>query len=138
MRAPTHKTRLYGAEIHPENLRHLLVGKAFYIAQDHYCVKGLRDVTQLLLYPGTHLFLSGAVKGRFVTIDEGVFKAQGLAVIGLAELGFNGDFLAFVAPPPAALVAGLAQGDAINPGAQTGISVEAADAGSGMVRATRL
>src|SRR6202453_1115436 len=113
MRAPTHKTRLYGAEIHPENLRHLLVGKAFYIAQDHDGVKGLGNVTQFFFYAGTHLFLGGAVTGRFVSINQGVFKAQGLAIVGLAELGFDGDFLALVAPPPATLVAGLAQGDAI-------------------------
>src|ERR1700733_12125257 len=125
MSAPAHKTRLDGAEIHPENLRHLLVGKAFYIAQDHNGAKGLGDVTQLLFYPGTHLFLGSVVKGRFMSVDQGVFEAEGLALGVLAELGFYGDFLAFVAPPPAALVAGLAQGDAIYPGAQAGVSVEA-------------
>src|ERR1700735_1062365 len=63
-----------------------------------------------------------------MSINQGVFETETVAVAGFAELGFDGDFLALVTPPPAALVAGLAQGDAIDPSAQTGISVEAADA----------
>ncbi len=63
-----------------------------------------------------------------MSVDQGVFEAEGLSVVGLTELGFDGNFLAFVAPPPAALVAGLAQCNAIDPGAQTGVSVEAANA----------
>src|SRR5271156_1373436 len=62
-----------------------------------------------------------------MSIDQGVFEAQRLAVVALAKLGLDGNFLPLVAPPPATLVAGLAQRDAVDPGAQAGISVEAAD-----------
>ena len=77
-----------------------------------------------------------------------------MAVVAFTKLGFNGDFLAFMASPPAALIAGLAQRDAVDPGAQAGLPVKPADpavnldedvlgqvgasAGSGMVRAMRL
>src|ERR1700722_18694941 len=60
-------------------------------------------------------------------VDEGVLKTKGLAVVALTTFGFYGDFLALVASPPAALVAGLAQGDAINPGAQAGVAIKSAN-----------
>src|SRR5580658_702792 len=62
-----------------------------------------------------------------MSVDEGVLKAKGLAIVALTKFGFYGDFLALVASPPAALVAGLAQGDAINPGAQAGVTVKSAN-----------
>ena len=42
--------------------------------------------------------------------------------------GVDGDLLLFVARPPAALVGGFAQSDAVEPGAQAGFAVEAANA----------
>ena len=63
-----------------------------------------------------------------MAIDQCVFQAEGLTIDGFAELGFYGDFLPLVTAPPAALVAGFTQRDAINPGTQAGISVEAANA----------
>src|ERR1700759_1817289 len=62
-----------------------------------------------------------------MSVDKGVLKAKGLAVVALAKFGFYCDFLAFVAAPPAALVAGLAQGDAVNPGSQAGVTVKSAN-----------
>jgi hypothetical protein len=39
----------------------------------------------------------------------------------------DGELLALVAVPPAALVAGLMQGDAVDPGAEAGVAAEAGD-----------
>ena len=58
---------------------------------------------------------------------EGEGLAGGVGVVGFGG-GVDADLLAFVAGPPAALVGGLVQGDAVEPGAQAGVAVELADA----------
>jgi hypothetical protein len=77
---------------------------------------------------------------------------KGLAILS-GELLLDSDLLALVATPPAALVGGFVQGDAVDPSAEAGFAMEVGDAavdlnenvlgdvggfaGTGMVRAMR-
>ena len=120
---------LYCAEVDVQDFGDLLVAEAFDLAQDDDLAKGFGEGTEGGFDVFAEFGADGAVEGRSVAGGEGVGEAEGLGVVaGLRDEGcVDGEFLAFVAGPPAALVAGLVQGDAIDPGAQAGVAVEGGD-----------
>ena len=69
-------------------------------------------------------------KGESALIGQGCAEAETVAfVVGVGLIGrVDGDLLLFVARPPASLVGGFPESDAIEPGAQTGFAMKAANA----------
>ena len=125
------EARLDGAEVGVEDLGDLLVGEVFDLAEDDDGAVGLGQLAEGGLDAKTELGLGGVVEGRTGAVGEGGSEGEGLAGgVGLVGLGggVDADLLAFVAGLPAALVGGLVQGDAVEPGAQAGVAVELANA----------
>ena len=71
--------------------------------------------------------MRGEVEGRLLPVDQCVLQVEGFAIVH-RELLLNGDLLALVTTPPAALIGGFMQGDAVDPGAQARVAVEVGDA----------
>ncbi len=122
-----HKPRLDRAQMDVEDFRDLFVAEAFDIAQDDHGLEWLGHLANGSFYLLAHLCVCREIEGRFVLIDQRVLETEGFAILG-REFLLNSDFLALVAAPPAALIGGFMQGDAVDPGAQAGVAMKIADA----------
>src|SRR5271167_5113912 len=102
-RAAAGETRLHGADVHVQNLGDLLVGEAFYFAEDNDGAEGLWELAESCLDALADLSLSGVVEGRMGVVGQGCAEAEPLAfVVGVGLVGrVDGDLLLFVARPPA-------------------------------------
>ena len=61
-------------------------------------------------------------------VDQRVLESYRMAFALSFQFGLDGDFLLLMAAPPASLIGGFVDGDAIDPCTQAGVAVEAANA----------
>src|SRR4051794_8314257 len=116
MSASSHQPRFHGSQIHSQNFRNFFVTKTFNVAQDDYGAEGLGHLNQLLLNPGADFFMRGEFEGGLMLVDQRVFESYWMAFALSFELGLDGDFLLLMTAPPAFLIGGFVDGDAIYPG----------------------
>jgi hypothetical protein len=124
------ETGFDGAEVEVEDLGDLFVGEAFDFAEDDDGSEGLRELAEGVFETLAGLVLDDLIVGGVVGIGEGGAEAERVAFcvcVGVVA-GVDGDLLTFVTGPPTALVGGFAKSNAVEPGAEAGVAVEAADA----------
>ena len=130
-RAAALEAALDGADWHLQDVCDFVVGEAFHLAQDDDGAEGFGQLAEAGLDADPDLGLRGVVVGRAAAVGEGGAEAKGfVAVVAFvrAQRRVDGELLALVPAPPAALVAGFVERDAVKPGAQAGLAMEAADA----------
>ena len=125
--AATHQARLDGAEMDAKDFGDLFIAEALDVAQHDYGLEGLGNLADGGFDLVAQLSVGGEVEGRLLPVDKRVFEMKGLAILP-GELLLDSDLLALVAAPPAALVGGFVQGDAVDPGAEAGFAMEVGDA----------
>src|SRR5450631_2072565 len=128
MSASSHQTGLHGAQVDAEDIGNFFVAQALDISQDDNGAKGFWDVSEFLFHACSNLLMGSELEGRLVLIEQGVFDRDGVTIILVADLRLDSYFLTLMPAPPAFLIGGLMDGNAIDPGLQAGVAVEVADA----------
>ena len=124
------ETGFDGAEVDVEDFGDLFVGESFDLAEDDDGAEGLRELAQGGFDALANFGLGGVIEGGIAVVGERCAEAETVAfVVGVGLIGrVDRDLLLFMARPPAPLIGGLAKSDAVEPGAEAGFAMEAADA----------
>ncbi len=124
--APASEPAFDGAKICLEDFCDLLVGEAFDFAKDDDGAEDFRQLAQGIFNADAELCLKCMLVGALAVVGEQGGERGSVVLVGEGGT-VDRDFLAFVPAPPAALVGGLVEGDAVEPGAQRGSAGEGAD-----------